>query len=104
MLPFRLSCVVDADLGVTVEPLLSQHDDKCGEGTGKTPVQDFSNVDDCGTGASLLRENGSATGWGVPKRDTDDNHELAAHLFEIRSELVLKVDSGSGCNVENKFA
>ena len=87
-------------LGITVEPLLAQHGDECSQkGSGQTCVRRGSDTDSVGTWTSPLREGGSGTGWGVPKRDVGDNHEeLITHSLGIRLKAGLGGDDESGCD------
>ena len=87
-------------LGITVEPLFSQHGNECGkEGSGQTSVERSSNMDSIGARSGPLREGGSGTGQGVPKRDVGDNHEeLIAHSLDIRLKTGLNGDDESGCD------
>ena len=87
-------------LGIMVEPLPAQRGEECGEeGNAQTCVKDGQGIGSHGTGASPLRENGSRTGWGMPKRDVGDNlKEAIAQLCVIRLETTLKVDNEKGCN------
>ena len=85
-------------LGVTVEPLLTQHGDKRSEkGGSQTGIKDGFNVDDSRIGAIPLRQNGVEVGWGVAERDVGDNgkHGVAG-LGEIRLELALDIDNEGG--------
>jgi len=73
------------DLSVTVEPLLSQHDDgRGGEGSSQAGVKDGLNVDDSRIGASPLRDSGIVTGWDVPKRNIGHDHEELETPFRNR--------------------
>ena len=80
-------------LGITVEPLLAQRGDECGEeGSGQTCVKHGLDVDNGGIRASPLRERGGGTSWGMPKRDVGNNlEEAVAQLCVIRLEIALNV-------------
>ena len=87
-------------LGITVEPLLAQGGDKCGEeGSGQTCIKDGLDFDNGGIRTSPLWESGSGTSWGMPKRDVGNNlEEAVAQLCVIRLEIALNVDNENGCN------
>ena len=89
-------------LRITIEPLLPQHGDECGEeGSSQTRVKNGLNVDDSGIDVTRWSEGGSdiGGGWSVLKRSFGDNHEeVVAHLCVIRLEVALNVDNESGRN------
>ena len=87
-------------LGVTVEPLLAQHGDECGEeGSGQTRVKNGLDMDDGGIWTIPLGESGISTTWDVPKRGTgNDLEESIIHFLVIRLEVALHVDNESGCD------
>ena len=84
-------------LGVTVEPLLSQHgDERREEGSCQTRVKDGLDVDDGGIGASPLRENVAEVSWGLSKGNVgDDGKNGIAELRVIRLEGTLHIDNES---------
>ena len=86
------------NLGVTIEPLLAQHGDKCGEARGsQTRIKDGLDADDSRIGTTPCGESG--VGLDVPNRGTCYDHEEAvAQLCVIRLEVALSVDNESGCN------
>ena len=86
-------------VGVTVEPLFSQHGDERGKKSGtQTCIKDRFNVDNGRIGTSPLGQNEMEVGWRVAEGDVGDNRKYnVARLGEIRLELALDVDNESGC-------
>ena len=91
-------------LGITFEPLLTQHREERGEkGSGQTGVKYGSDADSVGTRTSPLKGGGSGTSCDMPTERgvgvVGYNLEKAvAQLRVIRLEIGLNSDNKSGCD------